>query len=278
MHLSSYHTHVEEYLSYIAHIKNYSPQTVTTYRITLSQLAALYDVVKGEFNIKTYRLNIAREHRKTISKKLSAIRSFIKFLNTYKNYTLELIGDAPIKVPQTLPKPIHRNYIDEVLESSTLQEKTLILLMYGVGLRISEVASIKLENISKEWLLVEGKGAKERQLPLLQSISETIQAYIAFSTPKSYLFEKNAKAMSVDQIRYRLTKPFRAKGIKATPHQLRHSFATELLNNDARISDISKLLGHKTMDSTQIYTKLANSKKLQDYMASHPLCQTKESE
>ena len=79
--------------------------------------------------------------------------------------------------------------------------------------------------------------------------------------------------MNAAQLRYRVEKIFKKHGIKATPHQLRHSFATHLLDNGARISDVSELLGHASMATTQIYTKLANSKKLQEYMHAHPLAQ-----
>ncbi len=77
--------------------------------------------------------------------------------------------------------------------------------------------------------------------------------------------------MNQAQLRYILTKCFKSKGLKATPHQLRHSFATHLLNNGARISDVSELLGHSSMATTQVYTKLADSKKLKEYLEAHPL-------
>jgi integrase/recombinase XerC len=77
--------------------------------------------------------------------------------------------------------------------------------------------------------------------------------------------------MNSAQLRYKVTKLFKASGIKATPHQLRHSFATHLLNNGARIADVSELLGHETMATTQVYTKLGSVKKMQEYMKAHPL-------
>jgi integrase/recombinase XerC len=77
--------------------------------------------------------------------------------------------------------------------------------------------------------------------------------------------------MNSAQLRYKLTKLFKASGFKATPHQLRHSFATHLLNHGARISDVSELLGHETMATTQVYTKLGSVKKMQEYMKAHPL-------
>ncbi|HHD72405.1 MAG TPA: integrase, partial [Epsilonproteobacteria bacterium] len=88
-----------------------------------------------------------------------------------------------------------------------------------------------------------------------------------------YLFEKGGKNMNQAQLRYLLTKLFKAKGLKATPHQLRHSFATHLLDHGARISDVSELLGHRSMATTQVYTKLGNSRKLQEYLSAHPLAQ-----
>ena len=77
--------------------------------------------------------------------------------------------------------------------------------------------------------------------------------------------------MNSAQLRYILTKLFKAQGLKVAPHQLRHSFATHLLNNGARISDVSELLGHETMATTQVYTKLGSVKKMQEYMKAHPL-------
>ncbi|MBN2825958.1 MAG: tyrosine-type recombinase/integrase [Campylobacterales bacterium] len=270
---------VEKYLEYLQTIRGCSSHTIMAYQSALGEVKNHYtieqDEAKERFDIRSFRLQIATLHPKTIALKLTAVRGFIKFLNTHHGYDFQLVGDNAIKTPKTLPKPINTSYIDEVLSIASLQEKTLILLMYGVGLRISEVASIELNNITNEWLLVRGKGNKERQLPLLPIIEQTIQAYITFAKPKVYLFEKKGEAMNTHQIRYIVTQLFKSIGIKVTPHQLRHTFATELLNDDARLSDISKLLGHATMASTQVYTQLASSKKLQDYLTSHPLCKQK---
>ncbi|KIM06478.1 MAG: integrase [Sulfurovum sp. PC08-66] len=272
MHLPNYDRLMREYLAYLQDIRGYSLATLTTYRIALTQLSSNYTIDDNRLDIKPFRLILVGQAAKTISKKLSAVRGFTKFLNAQKGYSFDLVGDYAIKIPKTLPKPIATSYIDEALSIASLQEKALIFLMYGVGLRISEVASIELKNISKEWLIVHGKGNKERQLPLLEIVSKTLEEHITFAKPKTYLFEKKGKTMSINQIRHATTKLFKSKGIKVTPHQLRHTFATELLNNDARLSDISKLLGHTTMASTQIYTQLASTKKLQDYLAAHPLC------
>jgi len=100
-----------------------------------------------------------------------------------------------------------------------------------------------------------------------------LEEYIASERPKQYLFEKKGKPLSAGQLRYRVQKLFATHGIKATPHQLRHSFATHLLHHGARISDVSELLGHSSMATTQVYTKLASAKKMETYMKAHPLAQ-----
>ena len=88
------------------------------------------------------------------------------------------------------------------------------------------------------------------------------------------LFEKNKKQLTQAQIRYIIAKTFQKVGIKVTPHQLRHSFATYLLNNGARINDVSELLGHEFISTTQIYTKLNDNMKYENYKKAHPLCQS----
>ena len=144
-------------------------------------------------------------------------------------------------------------------------------MFYGLGLRISEVTTIKLVDVKEKWIQVSGKGNKVRELPLLASLQYLIKRYTAEYSPKKYLFEKGNSPMNTAQLRYIITKLFKSVGIKATPHQLRHSFATHLLNNGARISDVSELLGHETMATTQVYTKLGSVKKMQEYMNAHPL-------
>jgi integrase/recombinase XerC len=184
---------------------------------------------------------------------------------------VKLLADETIKVPQSLPKPIEESYIGEVLDMANLEEKLLISMLYGLGLRISELSSVKLEDIKEKWIQIHGKGNKVRELPLLLEISILIKKYLEVKHPKTYLFEKGNAPMNAAQLRYILTKLFKTQGLKVTPHQLRHSFATHLLNNGARIADVSELLGHETMATTQVYTKLGSVKKMQEYMKAHPL-------
>lgn len=272
--------YIDDFLDFLLNIRGYSQQTIVTYNIALKQMynkCEYYeDDGKSILDIMQLRIDISGNNKRTIGKKLSAIRSFVKYTKEHKNITIELIGDSSIKVPQTLPKPIAQDYIDEVLKESNLEDRLLLGMLYGLGLRISELSHLKLSQIKlnemdQSWVEVIGKGNKSRQLPLLPYIQTLISEYVKVNSPKKYLFEKKSIPLNSAQLRYKITKIFAKQGIKATPHQLRHSFATHLLDNGARISDVSELLGHSSMATTQIYTKLANSKKLDTYMKAHPL-------
>jgi len=269
----------EEFLNYLFDVRGYSETSIVTYEIALRQMFDVSNVYEEDgftiLDITPYRLKIVKNHKKTIVKKLSAIHSFAKYLEDQCHMRIRLIGDESIKVPQSLPKPIEQRYIDEVLQRATLEEKLLISMLYGLGLRISEVSILKLSDIKEGWIQILGKGNKQRELPLLKSLQELITLYIKRNSPKKYLFEKGNAPMNTAQLRYILTKLFKGQGLKVTPHQLRHSFATHLLNNGARIADVSELLGHETMATTQVYTKLGSMKKMQEYMKAHPLADVK---
>ncbi|WP_434658908.1 tyrosine-type recombinase/integrase [Sulfurimonas sp. NW9] len=144
-------------------------------------------------------------------------------------------------------------------------------MFYTVGLRISELASLELENISGEWIRVTGKGNKQRDIPLLKSTRTLIDEYLSTFVLKKFLFEKNGERLSENSLRYMITKIFKRVALKVTPHQLRHSYASSLLNGGAPIVDVSELLGHASMATTQIYTKLGSALKQQNYNKAHPL-------
>ena len=106
---------------------------------------------------------------------------------------------------------------------------------------------------------------------LLAKTSHLIGLYRNEFSPRVFLFEKNGAKLSENTLRYRLTTLFKKIGLHVTPHMLRHSYATHLLNSDARIADVSELLGHASMATTQIYTKLGSALKLKNYNKAHPL-------
>ncbi|MFT7823827.1 MAG: tyrosine-type recombinase/integrase [Sulfurimonas sp.] len=270
----------EKFLEYLLEIRGYSEATVSTYEVALRQMFESSHIYEEDgsiiLDITPYRFRIAQKNKHTIAARLTAIHAFVKYLNEQQDLLVRLIAGESIKVPQTLPKPIEAHYIQEVLQSATLEEKLLITMLYGLGLRISELSTLQLSQIQQAWVQVRGKGNKVRELPLLPAIRELIEAYLRTHTPKKYLFEKGNVPLNSAQLRYKLTKLFKSRGIKATPHQLRHSFATHLLNEGARIADVSELLGHATMATTQVYTKLGTVKKMKEYMKAHPLVKKNE--
>ncbi|MGM0622681.1 MAG: tyrosine-type recombinase/integrase [Campylobacterota bacterium] len=267
---------IEEFLSYLKDIRGYSGASVKTYAIALRQMSRVSHFFTEDavevLDITPFRMQIKDQNKKTISKKLSAVRSFVKFLNTQKAMEIKLYADSKIKVAQTLPKPVEKKYIDEAIVQSDAMTALIIELIYALGLRISELENLKLEDIERQWVRVRGKGDKIRNIPLLESVAQKVAHYRQKYAPNRYLFEIDGVKLSQNTIRYRLEKSFKKIGIKVTPHQLRHSFATDLLENGARIKDVSELLGHESLSSTQIYTKLSRGKKMQTYMDAHPLC------
>ncbi|DAB40114.1 MAG TPA: integrase [Sulfurovum sp. UBA12169] len=271
---------IESFLSYLFEVRGYSETSIITYEVALRQMQEASHFYQEEgvmiLDITSFRFKIVKNNKKTIVKKLSAVRSFVRYLQEQEHLVIKLIADESIKVPHSLPKPIEATYIEEVLSKANLEEKLLVSMLYGLGLRISELSHLKLEEIKRGWVQIHGKGNKVRELPLLNVLQQLIKQYTDEKMPKKYLFEKGNAPMNSAQLRYKLTNLFKASGIKATPHQLRHSFATHLLNEGARIADVSQLLGHATMATTQVYTKLGSAKKMQEYMKAHPLAKSEE--
>jgi len=258
--------------TFLKEVENTKNQTTfKTYYSVLKDAINYLEIDNNRINITAYRLKIANQNRKTIAKKVSILRSFFKHLEN-NNFNFKIVGDEQIKVPKTLPKPIPIENIKEALKIANLIEYTSIITIFGLGLRISEARNLKLENIKSKWVEVTGKGNKTRQIPLESHIKDSIQQHITLNSPKKYLFEKDGIQLSDNQLRYIIITPFKKIGIKVTPHQLRHSFATEMLNNGARITDVSELLGHEFISTTQIYTKLNETTKLKNYLKAHPLC------
>lgn len=263
------------YLESLEKLRGYSDLTIKSYDESIKEALLSVEIIEEDsqlvINLMPYRIKIAHLNAKTISKKLSAIRGFSEYLNDNGVHCV-LKSDDSVKVAKTLPKPISHKHILESLEHADLYEKLIIIMLYTLGLRISELASLELQDISKEWIRVLGKGNKQRDIPLISATKKILDEYLSLFVVKKFLFEKKGEKLSENSLRYIVTKVFRRVGIKVTPHQLRHSYATSLLNGGAPIVDVSELLGHSSMATTQIYTKLGSALKQQNYNKAHPLC------
>lgn len=277
--MNSLHRNKEAFLRFLDAIRGYSPLTVQSYADALDEMLLTceveHDDEKLRINLMPLRVKNSTNNPKTVARKLSAVRSFIRYL-AKEGVQVELTGDESVKIPKTLPKPIAHEHILHVLTQIQGDEKLAILILYTMGLRISELASLRYEDIGQEWCRIRGKGDKERDVPLLPEVAESIATHRRRNPDGSYLFEEKGRKLSENSLRYLITKAFARAGFKVTPHQLRHAYATGLLNNHARIADVSQLLGHANMATTQIYTKLGNALKMDHYRQSHPLCRISE--
>ena len=263
------------FLEYLEEIRGYSDLTIKSYDESLREALCFIEITQEEdkilFNLMPYRIYISHLNAKTISKKLSAVRGFSAFLNE-NSLSVVLNADDSVKVAKTLPKPISHKHIIEAITTADLQEKLVVVMLYTLGLRISELSSLKLQDISVEWIRVLGKGNKQRDVPLIDSTKLLIDEYLTSFSANKFLFEKNSEKLSENSLRYKVNKVFKNVSLKVSPHQLRHSYATSLLNGGAPIVDVSELLGHSSMATTQIYTKLGSALKQQNYNKAHPLC------
>ncbi len=266
----------KDFLEYLEKFRGYSDLTLKTYDESLNEAFSFLEIEEEgkhtTLNLMPFRLHIAHLKPSTISKKISAMRSFCEYLSD-QGEKVSLKADESIKVPASLPKPVSDAHIKEALAHAPLDEQVVVTLLYTLGLRISELASLELKEISSEWVRVMGKGQKGRDVPMLASSYSLMRVYMDETRPQRFLFESKGACLSENSLRYLVTKCFKRVGLKVTPHQLRHSYATALLNNNARIADVSELLGHASMSTTQIYTKLGSSVKMQNYVKAHPMCQ-----
>ena len=264
-----------DYLESLEKFRGYSDLTIKSYDESIKEAFSYVEIIEEDsqtvINLMPYRIKIAHLNAKTISKKLSAIRGFVEYLNDNGINSI-LKSDDSVKIAKTLPKPISHQHILEALEYADTQEKLIIIMLYTLGVRVSELSSLELNDITDEWVRVLGKGNKQRDLPLISSTKKILDEYLGVFVLKKFLFEKKGEKLSENSLRYIVTKVFRKVGIKVTPHQLRHSYATSLLNSGAPIVDVSELLGHSSMATTQIYTKLGSALKQQNYNKAHPLC------
>ncbi len=267
---------LDAFIEYLRDYKGVSLKSYETYRHNLQEALPLLEVFEKDgvlcVDLMPYRLHIKSKSKTTIAKKISIVRSFAAWLTDYYGLDLKLLNNTQIKLPKKLPKPVSFELIKEAVQDLGTSQRLYVTLIYALGLRISEASSLKLADIKEKSVLVTGKRDKQRILPLLPSVKKDIDEFIKLNAPKVFLFEKDGQKLSDFQLRSKINKIFKAIGVKVNPHQLRHSFASHMLNEGAKITDVSELLGHRFLSTTQIYTQLSSKLKLQNYQKAHPLC------
>jgi len=228
----------------------------------------------------------------TVARKIAAIRSFFHFLQVEKVVMEDPTEtlDSP-KVGKNLPKPITVEEVDLLLAQPTkedmsrpdiMRDAAMMSLLYASGMRVSELVALNVDdvNLAAGYVRCFGKQAKERIIPVAPSVVETVKNYIEQARPKM-LHSPEAKALFLNIRGTRLTRQgfwlilkeyARKAGItkNITPHTLRHSFATHMLNNGADLRTVQELLGHANITTTQVYTQLTKEHVRRSYEKAHP--------
>ena len=261
--MSSVEETIAEYETYLD-LEGKSPNTVRMY----SYYVRKYLEWGGKLSSRSALRFLARLRRQGYSNKslnlvVQALRSYFRF----EGYEEEAEKLKPPKVPKSLPKALTREEIRKLLSvipRTRKRDRLIVLLLYGAGLRVSELCNLKKGDVDFERSLIHvrgGKGAKDRVVPIPAFLLGEIEEYLKLREDNSeYLIvedrrEKKDK-ISPNTVWYILRKYGERAGVRVTPHMLRHSFATHMLENGVDIRAIQELLGHSNLSTTQIYTKV----------------------
>ena len=293
---NKYNTYLNNFISYLTDNKRYSPYTITSYKKdTYDYLEFLK---KNNIDIKNSNYKIVEEYsnylykkklsKRSIARKYSSIRTFYNYLekkNILENNIFNLVENP--KKEEKLPRFINEYELDKMFEipdnSPKGQRDRLILeILYGTGVRVSELVNIKINDIdfNNNSIKVRGKGNKDRYVFYGKYCKEAINNYIKNGrisllngqTCDYLLLNRFGKNISVVSIRKILNEIINkcSLDIKISPHVLRHTFATHLLNEGADIMHVKELLGHSSLSTTSIYTHVTNEKIKEVYYKTHP--------
>ncbi len=284
--------YISEFLSYLENELNYSNNTINSYDNDIKKLSNFYenkDLLKLTIkDIEKYLNTLSELAPSTISHNISTMKTFYNyFIKKGDCKENPLNGIKQPKLGVHLPTYLTVEEIDRLLDIDIktpydARNKALLELMYATGLRISETISLEFMNIDYDECIVRvmGKGSKERIVPINDIALDALKNYIDNYRPlllksklNNYLFLNNhGEPMTRQAVFKIIKKECLIKGItkEVSPHTLRHTFATHLLENGADLRIIQELLGHSDISTTQIYTHLSNELLHQDYIEYFP--------
>jgi integrase/recombinase XerC len=299
--------HIEDaftnWLGNLKEVRNLSDNTLISYKHDVKSFIEFISTHTGsevsikylnDMKISDFRSFLSYLRNKDISS--TSIARIISSLKSFFNYLLNtnLIESTVVqslrtpKQKKSLPRPISSELAIETIKHAQdmekekwigMRNKSILMLLYGCGLRISEALNLNFEDINEnDYLIIKGKGNKERMVPLMDYVKNDIENYI-HECPKNFMKDdplfvgKRLDRLSpriiqyvLEKIRYNLSLPE-----TATPHALRHSFATHLLDSGGDLRTIQELLGHSSLSTTQKYTKVETEKLYDAYSKTHPL-------
>ena len=292
---------LENYLDFIQGTKNVSHHTVHNYRRDIEQfLEFLRRLTTGDFTFGAVDAYMARRYlaslvgreysRKTMARHIAALRSFFRYL--CREQIIEsnpFVGIRTPKLERRLPQFLDVPEIDDLMKlpRRTMlgrRDSAILELLYGAGIRVSELTGLSLSNIdlAEQYILVFGKGSKERIVPIGRMAVGALSSYLQESRPlleqksagttDSLFLNHSGTPLSDRSVRRILDKYVALLAIhkRVTPHTLRHSFATHLLDNGADLRSVQELLGHVSLKTTQVYTHVSSERLLSVYRNAHP--------
>ncbi|MDD2553045.1 MAG: site-specific tyrosine recombinase XerD [Desulfotomaculaceae bacterium] len=288
---------LDEFLYHLTVERGLTENTLASYRSDLTAYLAFLQKRKVKFLEQAdrntvmayiYTLQLNGRSPATVSRHLASLRSFYKFLVREGMMVQDPTADLESpKQPQKLPRVLTYEEVEQLLrqpetgEPTGLRDKAMFELLYATGIRVSELVSLNLDqvHIDNGFIRCFGKGEKERIIPFGDIAARCLREYLARGRHK--LIRENTPSFFVNQHGRRLTrqglwkiikKHARQAGLKkeVTPHIIRHSFATHLLENGADIRSVQAMLGHADISTTQIYTHLTRNKLKEIYDRTHP--------
>lgn len=300
-------TYVDQFLRYLDAERNYSGKTLVAYQKDLEDFSLfierrfdsrefdLTEISKDEIRAFLGYLSKQQLEKKSIARKLSAVKSFFKFLVNHA--AVKTNPGKLIKTPKyekTVPSFLTVDQIQTVFDffddriPSDARDKAILELFYGSGIRLSELIGLDFSNInfSNQTISVLGKGAKQRIIPIGEKAMSALKHYQSFRDQiatngsrcdsKAVFIGKNGKRITPLAIQ-RMVKKVLARvsdAHKLSPHIVRHSFATHLLDNGADLRAVKDLLGHENLSTTQIYTHITIDRLKNAYKKAHPRAET----
>lgn len=254
---------IDTFLADLKLLRNYSPNTIRDYGSELRlffQSVPIEPTLISEDNIKNYIRSLNCKPS-SINKKIAVIKSFFKYLheqNIIKHNPAEKI--KKLKQDKRLPRYIKENTLKDIFSRiERFRDRVILKILFYTGIRVSELVNIKIDDIdfNHKFILISGKGNKQRIVPLTDELIGLIKDYIKQAKVKDYLFKLTPRA-----IQY-ITKKY--SDSKTTPHMYRHTFATQMVSRGADIRLVQEILGHKNLNTTQIYTHLASESLVSQY-------------
>ena len=300
---------LSSFIRYIENEKMYSEYTISNYQKDVLEFEEFLkkesfgSLLKSINNAGRYYTAYLNEHYhkpRSVARKLSSLRSFYKYCVREGLCEKNPFGEVSSpKLDKTLPKFLYSEEIEALFDSINthtllgIRDNALLEFMYGTGVRVSELCSIKEKDIDyiNKQVIVLGKGKKERYLPLHDLVIDSLKEYVSYARNELQL--KNKKEVSDILFLNNHGGPLTSRGVrdilkrlvekasetyKISPHMIRHSFATHLLNNGADLITVQELLGHSNLSTTQIYTHISKEQLKREYMDKFPRARRENSE